>query len=482
MTDWKPVFYVLGYMLISLAAAMAVPAAVDAFGRNPDWRNFAAAAGLTVAVGGMLVAANASSDMRITVRQGFLLTTVSWLAISAFAALPFVISDVKLSYADAFFEAISGLTTTGATVLTGLDERPPGLLLWRALLEWLGGVGIIAMAVIMLPFLNVGGMQLFRMESSDRSDKFLPRPRQVASSLLSAYVIISIACVAVYWALGMNFFESVCHMMATISTGGYSTSDDSIGHFRSPSIEWAATFFMFISGLPFLLYVGALRGNLRPLLRNQQVRGFSVFVGAIAAAVALWLVTTQHVPPSDALRLSAFHVVSVVTTTGFYTADYAQWGGFVHLTILLLTFVGACAGSTAGGIKFYRVHILFDMMRMRGRQLIFPNAVFPATYDGRPLSAEVRLSVALFVFVYIGTVGALALVLALLGLDLVTALSGAAAAVGNAGPGLGLIIGPSGTYIGLSDAAKWALSVGMLLGRLEMFTVLVLLSSSFWRR
>lgn len=481
MTDWKPVFYVLGYMLIALAAAMAVPAAVDAFGRNPDWRNFAAPAALTVAVGGMLIAANAAPDMRITVRQGFLLTTVAWLVISAFAALPFVISDVKLSYADAFFEAISGLTTTGATVLTGLDARPPGLLLWRALLEWLGGVGIIAMAVVMLPFLNVGGMQLFRMESSDRSDKFLPRPRQVATSLLTAYLVISLACLVVYWALGMDFFEAMCHAMATVSTGGYSTSDASIGHFHSAPIEWAAIFLMLLSGLPFLLYVGVLRGGLMPLARNQQVRGFIAFVILITLAVAVWLWTARHMPVLDALRLSAFHVVSVVTTTDFVAADTTAWGGFFHLVMLLLVFVGACAGSTAGGIKFYRVQILFDMMRVRGRQLIFPNAIFPATYDGRPLSTEVRLSVALFVFVYIGTVGALALVLAALGLGLDTALASAASAVGNGGPGLGLVVGGA-YYATLSDGAKWALSVGMLLGRLEMFTVLVLLSSSFWRR
>jgi trk system potassium uptake protein TrkH len=482
MSDWKPVLYVLGHMLIALAAAMAVPAIVDAAGDNPDWRNFAAAASVTLAVGGILIAANQSPDMRITVRQGFLLTTMAWLVISAFAALPFVISDVKLNYADAFFEAISGLTTTGATVLTGLDTRPPGLLLWRALLEWLGGIGIIAMAVVMLPFLNVGGMQLFRMESSDRSDKFLPRPRQVAVSLLTVYGLISLACLVVYWALGMSFFEAICHMMATISTGGYSTSDASIGHFQSPAIEWAATLFMLASGLPFVLYVGALKGEVALLTRNQQVRGFVAFAVAVSLAVALWLWRVTDTTLLDALRLSAFHVVSVVTTTGFVAADYAQWGGFMHLVALMLTFVGACAGSTAGGIKFYRVHILFDMMRARGRQLIFPNAVFPATYDGRPVSAEVRLSIALFVFVYIGTVGLLALLLAALGLDLVTALSGAATAVGNVGPGLGLIIGPAGTFTELSDAAKWLLSAGMLLGRLEMFTVLVLLSPSFWRR
>jgi trk system potassium uptake protein TrkH len=320
------------------------------------------------------------------------------------------------------------------------------------------------------------------MESSDRSDKFLPRPRQVAVSLLTVYLFISLACLIVYWSLGMSFFEAVCHTMTTIATGGYSTSDASLGHFDRPALHWAVTFFMLTGALPFVLYVGLLHGSVRDLARNQQVRGFATFVAFVTLLVAAWIWETQGIAPLDALRLAAFNVVSVVTTTGYATADYGQWGGFVELIMLILTFVGGCAGSTAGGIKFYRIHVLLNMMRARGRQLIFPNAVFPATYDGRPVSVELRLAIALFVFVYTGTVGGLAVLLAALGLDSVTALSGAATAVGNVGPGLGAVIGPAGNFASLPDAAKWLLSAGMLLGRLEMFTVLVLLSSSFWRR
>ena len=482
MTDWKPVLFVLGHLLLALAAAMAVPTIADAVASDPDWRNFAAAAGITLTVGGILVGANWAPAIRLTVRQAFLFTTLAWMVVSGFAALPFLFSNIELGYADAFFEAISGLTTTGATIFTNLDRQAPGILLWRSILQWLGGVGIIAMAVVMLPFLNVGGMQLFRMESSDRADKFLPRPRQIAMSLISTYLVISFACMAAYWALGMNMFEALCHAMTTVSTGGYSTSDASFAHFDSPALHWAATFFMLAAGLPFVLYVGVLRGQISYLTRNQQVRGFVLFVVVVAFAVAIWLWRVQGLSLPDALRFAAFHVVSIVTTTGYRAADYTQWGGFVQLVVLMLIFIGACAGSTAGGIKFYRVHALFDMMRARVRQLIFPHAMLPASYDGRPISNEVGLSIALFLFVYVATVGFIAIALAALGLDLVTSLSGAATAVGNVGPGLGPIIGPFGSYASLPDAAKWVLSVGMLLGRLEMFTVLVLLSRTFWRR
>ncbi len=481
MSDWKPVFYVLGYMLLALAAAMAVPTLLDAAVGNSDWRNFAASGAMTLAVGGLLVTANRAANMRVNVRQAFVLTTLAWTAVSAFAALPFVFSNIKLDYADAFFEAISGLTTTGSTILTGLDSQPPGILLWRSILQWLGGIGIIAMAVVMLPFLNVGGMQLFRMELSDRSEKILPRPRQIAAWLLYAYVGISILCVGTYWALGMNFFQALCHAMTTISTGGYSTSDASIAYFKNPPLEWAVTVFMVAGGLPFVLYVGALRGRMRDLFTNQQVKGLVFFLALVSLAIACWLSIAKGTPFGDALRLSTFNVVSVVTTTGYASANYNGWGSFPVLMMLLLSFVGGCAGSTAGGIKFYRLQVLWDMMTKRVRQLIFSHAVTTPTYDGRPLSVEVRLSIGVFFFVYIATVVAIAVALSALGLDPITSLSGAAATVGNVGPGLGPIIGPAGTYATLPDAAKWLMSAGMLLGRLEMFTVLVLLSPTFWR-
>jgi trk system potassium uptake protein TrkH len=460
-----------------------VPTIADAVSDDPDWSNFAAAAAITLAAGGILLAANWSPTIRLTVRQAFLLTTLSWAVMSGFAALPFLFSTVGLSYADAFFEAISALTTTGSTIFTNLDRQPPGILLWRALLQWLGGIGIIAMAVVMLPFLNVGGMQLFRMESSDRSEKILPRPREIATSLMAVYLLISVICLAVYWGLGMEPFDALCHAMTTVATGGYSTYDASFAHFADrPALQWAATVFMLAGALPFVLFVGLLRGRVSELARSQQVRGFLIYVLVVTIAFSAWLWTAQGYSPGAALRLGAFTIVSMATTTGFVVADHTAWGGFAEILILMVALTGACAGSTGGGVKFYRVHVLFDMMRARVRQLVFPRAVLSSSYDGRPLSLEVRASIALFVFAYIGAIGVVALALAALGLDFVTALTSALTAVGNLGIGFGPVIGAAGIYAPLSDAAKWVLSAGMLLGRLEIFTVLVLLSFSFWRR
>jgi trk system potassium uptake protein TrkH len=483
MSDWKPVLFVLGYMLLALAAAMVVPTVADAAAGDDDWSNFAAAAAITLAAGGILLAANWSPQIRLTVRQAFLLTTLSWAVMSGFAALPFLFSTVGLSYADAFFEAISALTTTGSTIFTNLERQPPGILLWRALLQWLGGIGIIAMAVVMLPFLNVGGMQLFRMESSDRSEKILPRPREFATSLMAVYLLISLMCMAVYWGLGMEPFDALCHAMTTVATGGYSTYDNSFGHFADrPALHWAATLFMLAGALPFVLFVGLLRGRLIAFAHSQQVRGFLVYVLVLTLAFSAWLWATQGHSIGAALRLGAFTIVSMATTTGFVVADHTQWGGFAEILILTVALVGACAGSTGGGLKFYRVHVLFDMMRARVRQLVFPRAVLASTYDGRPVSLEVRASIALFVFAYVAAVGAVSLALAALGLDFLTALTSAVTAVGNLGIGFGPVIGASGIYAALPDAAKWVLSAGMLLGRLEIFTVLVILSVSFWRR
>jgi trk system potassium uptake protein TrkH len=483
MSDWKPVLFVLGHLLIALAAAMAVPTIADAVSGDDDWSNFAAAAAITLAGGGILLAANWSPEIRLTVRQAFMLTTLSWAVMSGFAALPFLFSTVGLSYADAFFEAISALTTTGSTIFTNLDRQPPGILLWRALLQWLGGIGIIAMAVVMLPFLNVGGMQLFRMESSDRSEKILPRPREIATSLMAVYLLISVLCLAVYWALGMEPFDALCHAMTTVATGGYSTYDASFAHFADrAALQWAATVFMLAGALPFVLFVGLLRGRVSDLARSQQVRGFLIYVLVVTLAFSAWLWATQGYSPGVALRLGTFTIVSMATTTGFVVADHTAWGGFAEILILMVALTGACAGSTGGGVKFYRVHVLFDMMRARVRQLVFPRAVLSSSYDGRPVSLEVRASIALFVFAYVGAIGVIALALAVLGLDFMTALTSALTAVGNLGIGFGPVIGAAGIYAPLSDEAKWVLSAGMLLGRLEIFTVLVLLSPSFWRR
>ena len=481
MPDTRPVLFILGLFVVALGVAMLLPMLVDAATGHPDWQIFALGAGVTVFVGGALILMNRSEAVTLDVRQGFLLTTCSWLVICAFAALPFTFGEVNLSFTDAFFEAMSGLTTTGSTIMVGLDAMPPGVLLWRALLQWLGGIGIIAMAVAMLPFLRVGGMQLFRMESSDRSAKILPRAGQIAASFGAAYFVLSVACAVCYWIAGMGAFDAITHAMATLSTGGFANYDSSFGHYGSAAIDWVGTLFMLAGGAPFVLFVQALRGTPSALWRDSQVHAYLGVVGAASAGLAVWLWLTRDMGFMDALHHSAFNVVSVVTTTGFASTDYTTWGSLAVAVFFFLTFVGGCTGSTAGGIKLFRFEVAMILMKSQMRRLAHPSGVFVRLYHGRPLTDEVVNSVSVFIFVYVVAFALIATGLALVGLDLVTSASGAVTALSNVGPGLGPIIGPAGNFAPLPDAAKWLLSLGMLLGRLEFFTVLVLLTPKFWR-
>lgn len=460
---------------------MLLPVAADRVVGNPDWRAFLISAAVTGFVGGCLVLANRGTVTMLTRQQGFALTTSSWLLICAFGALPFMLSDYRLDYADAFFETMSGLTTTGSTVLTGLDKAPPGLLLWRGLLQWLGGAGIIVVAIALLPFLRVGGMQLFKMESSDISEKTLPRITQVATGIILVYVVLTAACALAYWAGGMTGFEAVVHAMTTLATGGYSTSDDSLGHWDSPAIHWTAIVFMAIGGTPFIVYLRAALGHPNAIFLDRQVRGFVGFLVVVTLLVTAWLWYRLGMPLAEALRHAAFNVVSVTTTTGYASTDYSLWGSFAVTIFFLITFVGGCTGSTAGGVKMFRWEVMATALRNHSWRLVVPHSVRAGFYGNRKLTVDVYGAVFLFFAVYLGTVAIAAIALGAFGLDLVTALSGAATAVGNVGPGLGDIIGPAGNFSSLPDGAKWVLSLAMLIGRLELFTVLVLFSPAFWK-
>jgi len=472
--------YIVGLLLLALAVAMVPSAAVDAVVGNPEWRVFAVSAGLTMFVGAALVMTNRGSEMRLGIREGFLLTVLGWTVVAAFAALPFLFSDAKLEYADAFFEAVSGLTTTGSTVLTGLDTRPPGILLWRSLLEWIGGIGIIVMAIALLPFLSVGGMQLFRTESSDRSEKVLPRATDIAVAIGKVYVGLTALCALAYLAAGLTVFEAVNHAMTTLSTGGFSTSDDSMAKF-TPLAQWVSVVFMIAGGLPFVRYIQALRGDAGSLWRDPQVRLFLTFVAAVIATMAVQRLVTTGGPPERVLREVAFNVISVVTTTGYANADYNAWDGFAKVVFLLLIFFGACSGSTSGGIKMFRFEIMGRAFANQMARLTQPHAVRLLIYDGRRVSDDDARSVLAFWATYVATVVVVALALAAFGLDFETAISGAATAVSNVGPGLGPVIGPVGNFATIPDGAKWVLSFAMLLGRLELFTILVLFLPRFWR-
>ena len=480
MLDFRPILFITGVLMLPLAVAMCLPAIADASADNPDWQVFLTASGFTLFVGGTLALTSRGNVRAITPRQGFVLTTFLWIVIPGFAALPFAFSDLDLSYTDAFFESMSGLTTTGSTIIRSLDVAPPGILIWRALLQWLGGIGVIAMAIAILPLLRIGGMQLFRMESSDRSEKVLPRTTQLVAYIGFIYLGTSVVCALAYWAAGMSGFDAIAHAMTTIATGGFSTYDASLAHFNSPAIEYIGVVFMLIGSMPFVLYLRALRGNAKPLFRDDQVRLFLLIVIIAILSIAYYRYASG-IEIGAALRESAFNVVSIITGTGYVTADYSGWGPFALIGFFFLMFVGGCAGSTTCGIKVFRFQVLFATAVTQIRRLLEPHGVYLAYYNRKPIPEEVSASVMAFFFLYALSYVAIAVGLGLSGVDFLTAASGAATAISNVGPGLGPTIGPAGTFATLPDQAKWLLSVGMLLGRLELFTVIVLLIPSFWR-
>lgn len=461
---------------------MLLPAVADLAVGHADWGVFLMSSVVTLFVGGGLALANYEGRRTdLSIRQAFLLTSLSWVLTTIFGAIPFYFSGLKLTFIDSAFETMSGLTTTGSTVIVGLDDAPPGILLWRSLLHWLGGVGIIVMGVAVLPMLKVGGMQLFKTESSDNSEKILPRAAQIAGAIGWTYVLMTVLCAIAVWLAGMSPFDAINHAMATLATGGFSTSDNSISNWKNPAVEWILTLFMAIGGMTFTLMVRALRGQVEPLWRDSQTRVYFGVIAFFSLSLALWHSWQHQVPFMQALREATFSVVSVITTTGFMNVDYNLWGGFALVTFFFLTFVGSCTGSTGGGIKIFRFEILFLRVRGQARHLLTPHGVFALKYNGRTVPEEVPYAVSAFFYLYVGTWAALSLGLGLAGCDLITATTGAATALGNVGPGLGDVIGPTGNFSSLPQSAKFMLTVGMMLGRLELFTVFVLLSRRFWR-
>lgn len=480
----KPVLYLTGLVLLATAGLMLAPLTVDIYYDSADWQAFAASTLAATLFGGALTRPGRGALRHgMTLRQAFLLTPLSWFAVSAVSALPFFFSDygiVSRSPADSFFEAVSGITTTGGTVISGLDNAPPGILLWRALLQWMGGIGIIATAIAILPALGIGGMQLFRTESSDRSEKAMPRVRQIAMTIGGVYLGLTVVATLVYWLAGMRPFDAVAHALTSIATGGYSTRDASFGAWEANGIQWWATLFMLSGSIPFVLYVRFIAGEGKALW-DRQVRTMLAFLATVIVLLGLWLALSGHYELEAAFRHAAFNVVSVVTTTGYATADYSAWGNAAIGLFFGLTFVGGCTGSTSGGIKIFRFEIVAMMLKAHFMRLLYPRGVFRIYYGKRLIEQDVIGSIVAFFAVFFICYAALTIALMSMGLDFLTSSSGAATALSNVGPGLGDIIGPAGNFGSLPEGAKWLLSFGMLLGRLELFTVLVLLVPQFWR-
>ncbi len=478
--DLRPVAYVLGLLVMALGLTMIAPMLVDIAEGRGHWPVFAESAILTVLSGG-LVSLACRNGVRegLTLQQTFLLTTGVWVALPIFGAIPFLLGETEARVVDAIFEAMSGLTTTGSTVFTGLDELPKGILLWRALLQWLGGIGIIVVAMVFLPELRVGGMQIFRSEAFETMGKILPRATEISSSISTIYVSITLACALCYKFTGMNTFDATVHALTTVSTGGFSNYDASFGTFQGPA-EWVASVFMILAALPFVRYVQMLNGGFT-IFRDSQVHVFLSIIAVLVAVTAVVLISIFPHHPEQAFREATFNIVSIITGTGYASVDYMEWGAFLISIFFFIGLIGGCAGSTSCSIKIFRYQLLFASIATQMRRIYAPHGVFTPRFQGRPVDDDVLNSVMAFFVFFIVTLGLLAVALGLTGLDFTTSVSGAATAVANIGPGLGDTIGPAGNFSTLNDLAKWILTVGMLIGRLELFAVYVLFTISFWR-
>ena len=444
---------------------------------------FLSSSALTTFMGILLVLANLEENRKLNLQQAFLLTTLSWLSIAIFGSMPFIFSSLNLSIVDSFFESMSGITTTGSTVIANLESVPKSILIWRSILQWLGGIGVIVMAITILPLLNVGGMQLFKKDqTSETSEKILPKTREITLIISIVYLVLTLTCGTAYWLAGMNVFDSIAHSMTTIATGGFSTYSDSIGHFQNPKIEIISIIFIISGSLPFIAYIKFFKGEKKIFLQDSQIRGLLyILIVSVLLMLVYLMLDNKTYSFLENLRISTFNVVSILSGTGYVTADFSAWGKFPLIFFLFLMFIGGCAGSTTCGIKIFRFQILGHFIINQIKKLVYPHGIFSMKYNNEKISNTFVYSIITFVFLYFFIFFILAALLSINGLDFVTSLSGSASAISNVGPGLGDIIGPNGNFSNLPNFSKLSLSLGMLLGRLELFAVLVLFFPSFWK-
>ncbi len=477
----RPIALVIGILLATLGCTEMLPSLYELYYLDPNWSTFAISSLFTVFIGVSLAFASRGEVDYLSIKEAFLITVLSWIALTIFGAIPFYLSTLNISYTDAFFETMSGITTTGSTVLSDLDELSEGILLWRSLLQWLGGIGIIVMALAVLPMLQIGGMQVFRSESFDTAGKILPRAADIAGYISLLYIIMTILCATAYYLAGMDFFDAINHALTTISTGGLSTHDSSIGYFDDQVIETICIIGMILGSLPFGLYLAALNGNPLALFKNSQVHWF--FGALILFTFLAW--RSQAVggfePGSLQLRDAAFNIVSVMTGTGYATVDYTQWSLFSITIFFIVMFVGGCAGSTSCGMKIFRFQVAYIAIKQRTFAMLYPNGTYIPRYEGKRMSHEVPSAVMGFFFLFLLFFILISFILTLQGYDTITAMSATGTAMANVGPGIGDIVGPAGNFSTLHSSTKWILSFAMLLGRLELFPVLVLFLPDFWR-
>ena len=480
MPNYKTVFFTLGMLQIILGIFMIIPIIIQYVYGEFD-SSFIIASIITLIFGILFVISNLDYDKKINLHQAFLLTSLSWITIAIFGALPLFFSKLNLSFTDAFFESMSGITTTGSTIIINLENAPKSILLWRALLQWLGGIGIIVMAITLMPIMNVGGMLLFKVLNTDSTNEILPSSKEISIKLIIIYVILTLICGFSYKIFGMNIFDSLTHSMTTIATGGFSNYNESIGYFDNIKIELTAIFFIILGSIPFIAYIKFMSGNKKIFLSDSQIKTFiKLIILSIVILFCYLLIKDNNFSLSN-IRSVSFNVISILTGTGYVTQGFDKWGSFPLFYFLILMFIGGCAGSTTCGVKIFRIQILYKFIINQLKKVIYPRGIFIIKYENNTVNDKFLASIISFIYLYIIIFFVLTALLSLTGLDFVTSISGAATSISNVGPGLGSAIGPNGNFYQLPDVSKWILSTGMILGSLELFAILVLFLPSFWR-
>ncbi|MBR3676395.1 MAG: TrkH family potassium uptake protein [Alphaproteobacteria bacterium] len=477
---WQPVLMISGYILGILGLIMLIPAGLDMFGQGVDWSPFLSSAMIVIFFGFALFLSNYTKIENITLKQGYLITAVSWISVCLFSAIPFWFHHSVDTRIDAVFEAVSGITGTGATIMSDVESLPHSILFWRSLLNYIGGLGIVIFAVALLPFLGIGGMQIFQHENSDSNDKFMPKFSYIAKRIVVVYLVLTAISAGTLFLCGMNGFDAVNHAMSAIGTGGFSTKNNSIGFYNSVPIEFFTMLFMLMGALPMTFYILLYRRSNPD--RNKQVRVFLKMVAAYALCLGGYLYFSSDYSLWYVIRYSLFTVIAVVTTTGLSSCDYTEWGVWVAAAILFLSLTGGCTGSTAGSIKIFRWQVIYAFLRKYLLSAIEPNRVILMKIGAVNMPEKATMSVFVYVFSFIISLIGMTLLVSACGLDLRTALSAVTACITNVGVGAISAIGPSGNYAFFSDTVKSILCFTMLLGRLEIITILVVFTKSFWHK
>ena len=481
MINIKPIAFISGALVLATGFFLFLPLFTEIIYQTDNWQAYTIPIILYLIVGGSLVIINKDIDIEVDLKSGFFITVFSWILLSIICAIPFMYAKSNLNWVDALFESMSGLTTTGATILSDLDTLPKGILIWRSFLQWIGGIGIIIIALFILPFLKVGGMQLFHTEGDDPYEKFSPKMSSTIKSIFFVYLLITLVGIGLYIFFGMSVFDAINHSLTTIATGGYSTHDESFAYFNNSKLLFISSLIMVLGSVPFILIAQTRINNPLLLFKDEQVKIFLIIL--IIIIFSLYFLAGDFIEGNvfDKYAHITFNTISIISGTGFISDNFENWGNYASILFLFLMFIGGCAGSTTSGLKIFRFKILFLSLINHLNKLLRPHGIFTYQFNGKVIPDNTFESVMSFFFIFIITFVIAALLLSFSGLDFITCISAAASAISNIGPGLGEVIGPNGNYSSLSDYSKIILTITMLLGRLEILTLIIFLLPKFWK-